>query len=82
MQNNAEFFKDKIVCRADVSIKQCDILKQFKKWSMQNGYDDWNYISSTKFWNLFRKVLVDNAISYQNTKKIKGITYIIGITIE
>ncbi len=77
-----EFFKDKIVCRADVSIKQCDILKQFKKWSMQNGYDDWNYISSTKFWNLFRKVLVDNAISYQNTKKIKGITYIIGITIE
>lgn len=77
-----EFFQDKIVCDENVQIKQCDVLKNFKKWSMQNGYDDWNYISSTRFWNLFRKVLVDNGIYYQNTKKIKGITYMVGITIE
>jgi putative DNA primase/helicase len=77
-----EFFQDKVISNEEASIKQCEILKYFKKWSIQNGYNDLSFISSTRFWNLFRKVLNDNGISYQNTKKIKGITYIVGITIE
>ncbi|MGV8980542.1 DNA primase family protein [Clostridium sp.] len=77
-----EFFQDKIICNVETQIKQCEILKHFKQWSIKNGYDDWSFISSTKFWTLFRKVLIDNGISSRNTKKIKGITYMIGITIE
>lgn len=77
-----EFFADRVICNKNAQIKQCDVLRYFKKWAMQNGYDDWNSISSTKFWNMFRKILSDNGIDCKNTKKIKGITYINGISIE
>ncbi|MBZ9615166.1 phage/plasmid primase, P4 family [Clostridium estertheticum] len=78
----AEFFQDEIICNNGVQIKQCDILQHFKKWSIKNGYDDWKVISSTRFWTLFRKVLNDKGIDSRNTKKVKGITIMIGITIK
>lgn len=75
------FYRDKITLDKSASRKRADFKQEYSKWAINNGLIEDSNIGSTKFWDLFRKILADNQIDL-NEKKIRGTMYITGLKIS
>lgn len=75
-----EYFNDRIVADSDEQTLRPNFKKDFSLWAMDNGHEENKSIGSTKFWSLFRKVLIENNIETRE-KKMDGNMYITGIRI-
>jgi len=76
-----EFYHDVIEIDVQASVKRSDIKKSFAQWAVNNGYEESANMGATKFWELFKKVLVEKQVVIDE-KKIHGHIYTTGIRMK
>ncbi|BFH67381.1 hypothetical protein J27TS7_16360 [Paenibacillus dendritiformis] len=76
-----EYFKARVFWAGGEQTLRSDFKRDFSRWADNNGLDNVKSIGSTKFWEMFSRVLIEQGIKVRE-KKINGDYYVEGLGIN